>query len=182
MVEYLIEFCAPTLASIKVGSLFNYAYTDEAELAESVVRLEEELKEKGLEIVLLRVRGGRALTYLYRKSQLTLLLEQPEICEFLREYGYTGLSPEEAISRLRQRVCFSESFPHEIGVFLGYPLEDVLGFITNKGQNCTVKGLWKSYGEETMAKKRFAQLKKCQQIYRRLWSQGRSLRQLTVAI
>lgn len=181
MVEYLIEFCAPTLASIKVGSLFNYAYEDETHFLSQVEILGEELKHKGLKITLLRVRNGRALTYLYRKSQLKALLEKPEIRDFLREYGYMGLNPEEAVSRLRQRVCFSETFPHEIGVFLGYPLEDVLGFIAHKGQNCTVKGLWKSYGEETVAKRRFAQLKKCQRIYRRLWDQGRSLHQLTVA-
>lgn len=182
MDEYLIEFCAPTLASIKVGSLFNYAYTTEWELNENVARLREELKEKGLEITLLRVRGGRALTYLYRKSQLEQLLRRQDICDFLAEWGYTELSTEAVIQRLRQRVCFSEVFPHEIGVFLGYPLEDVLGFIACKGHNCTVHGLWKAYGDPTVARKRFSQLKKCQQVYRRLWEQGRSLGQLTVAI
>ncbi len=182
MDDYLIEFCAPTLASIKVGSLFNYAFNTEAELYEHVERLNDELKEKGLTIILLRVRNGRALTYVYRKSQLKTLLERPEIQEFLMEYGYMDLSEDAAVARLGQRVRFSEEFPHEIGVFLGYPLVDVQGFICYHGRNCTVQGLWKAYGDENAAQKRFSQLKKCQRIYRRLWSQGRSLEQLTVAV
>ena len=37
-------------------------------------------------------------------------------------------------------------FPHEIGVFLGYPLEDVVGFIRHRGKCFTCCGCWKSYG------------------------------------
>ena len=38
-------------------------------------------------------------------------------------------------------------FPHEIGIFLGYPLADVAGFIRNKGRNCKCIGTWKVYGD-----------------------------------
>ena len=38
-------------------------------------------------------------------------------------------------------------FPHEIGLFLGYPVEDVKGFIKNRGKNCLYSGYWKVYGK-----------------------------------
>ena len=69
----------------------------------------------------------------------------------------------------------------EIGLFLGYPLGDVAGFIRNRGKNCKCSGCWKVYCNELEAQKRFAQIQKCRQVYTRLWTQGRSLWQLTVA-
>ena len=74
-----------------------------------------------------------------------------------------------------------QPFPHEMGVFLGYPLGDVIGFIKNAGQNCKCVGCWKVYCNECEAIKAFARFKKCTSVYVRLWNQGRSVRQLTVA-
>ena len=70
---------------------------------------------------------------------------------------------------------------HEIGVFLDYPLEDVVGFIENAGQNYKCSGCWKVYCNECEAVKLFARYKKCRDVYMRLWHQGRSVLQLTVA-
>ena len=36
-------------------------------------------------------------------------------------------------------------FPHEIGVFFGYPLEDVKSYIENNGENALYVGYWKVY-------------------------------------
>ncbi len=182
MEEYLIEFCAPTLASIKVGSLFSYAYASREELMEQIGTLNREFAPKGVAICLLRIRPERALTYVYRPAQLRQLLKRREIQSFLEGFGYCGAEPSEALARLKQRVCMGESFPHEIGVFLGYPLEDVAGFIVNRGKNCKCTGIWKVYGDEQTARRRFRQLKKCRDVYRRLWRQGRSIQQLTVAV
>ena len=54
----------------------------------------------------------------------------------------------------------SESFPHEIGLFLGYPAEDVQGFIRNCAAKPKLVGAWKVYGDAEVAKKKFASYKK----------------------
>ena len=182
MEDYLIEFCSPTLASLKVGSLFNYAYTSGRELMEQLNRLNEQLSEKGVFLRILRVRKGRALIYLCRKSQLSRLLNRPEIIRFLAGYGYLRLDLESVLWHLQCRVCSGEEFPHEIGIFLGYPLEDVEGFIRCNGQCCKCAGIWKVYGDPAVAQKLFTQYAKCRSVYRRLWQEGRSVRQLTVAV
>lgn len=74
-----------------------------------------------------------------------------------------------------------KAFPHEIGVFLGYPIEDVIGFINNKGCNFKCCGYWKVYGDKEKAIKEFARYDKCRMIYTKLWNQGRSILKLTVA-
>ena len=102
-------------------------------------------------------------------------------CKLLKRYGYHGGTEGEALEVLRERVCRSENFPHEIGLFLGYPLEDVIGFIENAGKNSKCTGYWQVYGDELDAERRFKSYRKCSEVYRRLWNSGRSLQQLTVA-
>ncbi len=46
--HYLIDFCAPTLASLKPGSLFSYAYESQAELAQQLKLWNRQLQSKGL--------------------------------------------------------------------------------------------------------------------------------------
>ena len=69
----------------------------------------------------------------------------------------------------------------EIGVFLGYPLADVIGFIENRGKNFTACGYWKVYTDPTTAQAEFDRYKKCERIYARCYYNGTPIRRLTVA-
>ena len=83
--------------------------------------------------------------------------------------------------QLIKRMCADEEFPHEIGLFLGYPPEDVRGFIENGAENCKCVGCWKVYGNVEAAKKTFAKYKKCTDVYSRQQANGKSVERLTVA-
>lgn len=63
------------------------------------------------------------------------------------------MSEDHIVRKLRR----SEDFPHEIGLFLGYPLEDVAGFMELGPCSCKCTGCWKVYGNVEAAKKKFAQ-------------------------
>ena len=39
-----------------------------------------------------------------------------------------------------------------MGIFLGYPVDDVAGFINHCGNNCKACGQWKVYGDVEYAK------------------------------
>ena len=95
--------------------------------------------------------------------------------------GYGELDVDAAIERLKSRFDKGEDFPHEIGVFLDYPLGDVIGFIENSGHNYKCSGCWKVYCDECESRRLFAMYQKCRDIYTRLYEQGRSVFQLTVA-
>ena len=86
-----------------------------------------------------------------------------------------------ARTQLSRRLCCSAEFPHEIGVFLGYPLSDVVGFIENSGRNFTCCGCWKAYGDPQAAQRHFAQLRKCTAVYLRLFHSGTPILRLAVA-
>ena len=175
--SYLVAHCAPTLANLKTASLFRCPCPGPGELE----CWRQELGHKGIELTVLRCDGTHVLVYVYRPARLRADLCRPGAGSILRPYGYTGTDPEAALHRLRQRLADGGDFPHEIGVFLGYPLGDVAGFIHHRGRNCRCMGCWKVYCNECEARRTFARLKKCSEVYGRLWRQGRTVSQLTVA-
>ena len=100
--------------------------------------------------------------------------------ELLKRCGSAPPSCPEALETLRRRVLSEEGFPHEIGVFLGYPLPDVLGYIQNRGKNSKLTGFWQVYGDADEAARSFRRYRKCSELYRRLYDSARGLMQLTV--
>ena len=72
-----------------------------------------------------------------------------------------------------------EDFPHEIGLFLSYPPEDVKGFLEHRPCKCV--GCWKVYENEEAAKKTFAKYKACTRVYCRQLASGIDIERLTVA-
>lgn len=179
--ELLIRHCSPTLAGIKTGNLFSCFFSDESELKKCVRGWNQQLAPKGLRILPMKIEKGRALIYVYRPSRLSEDLKQDTAEMMLNKLGYEAENSQRCVCELMKRLRSSDCFPHEIGLFLGYPPEDVRGFIENKAEGCKCVGCWKVYGNEAEAKKKFAQYKKCKKIYCKLFAGGKSLDRLTVA-
>ncbi|MDR0758852.1 MAG: DUF3793 family protein [Treponema sp.] len=66
------------------------------------------------------------------------------------------------LDRLKEQFTSSQ-FPHEVGIFLGYPADDVLGFVEHNGQNYKLCGYWKVYGDVERAKACFRQYDECRE-------------------
>lgn len=181
MSEGFVLYCSPTLAGIKTGSLFSEAYDSECSLMRKISHMEALLSPKGVHIVVLKRNMRRALIYVYRLSALERDLMQKEAQDLLREKGYLGQSVRELIIELADRLNDGSSFPHEIGLFLGYPIEDIRGFIDNRAANFKLCGCWKVYGDEQAARKRFSTYDKCKNIYYRNWKAGKPLEQMVVS-
>lgn len=183
--ELLVRNCAPTLAGLKTGNLFNCPYNDTEEIKKAARKYNKILVKKGLRLLPLSMRENRALIYVYRPSSLSKDLRHNTARRLLKEHGYTvdthiSCAPERCIIQLMKRLG-SEDFPHEIGLFLGYPPEDVCGFIENKAEDCKCVGCWKVYGDEAAAQKLFAKYKKCTDVYCTQLKKGNSVERLTVA-
>ena len=179
--EHLIRHCAPTLAGLKTGSLFSCSFTCQQELLNVLRQMNHRLLPKGVRVLPLRLSDNRALIYVYRPKKLSSDIADTVAEQILLRHGYDTAVCEKCIVRLIQRIRSQENFPHEIGLFLGYPPEDVCGFIENKACNCKCVGCWKVYGDEEAAKRKFAQYKKCTEVYRDRWATGTDIERLTVA-
>ena len=177
--EMLIRCCAPTLAAIKTGSLFNCPFGSRQEMTESLRALNLCLLRKGVTAMPLRYRDGKALIYLCRIEMLDADLRDPLAEAILREYGYPEGSPIRKIAWLIRRLRECEAFPHEIGLFLGYPPADVRGFMEGKACKCT--GLWKVFEtDEQEAQQYFARCRHCTSAYLQRCREGWSLSRLTI--
>ena len=98
----------------------------------------------------------------YREEMLRKRLSDANAREILAKYGYCDdYSVEECLERLAERVREDGDFPHEIGIFLGYPVDDVKGFIENKGDNFKLCGAWKVYRNVESAQRTFENYNKC---------------------
>lgn len=178
----LVRQCALTLAGIKPGSLFCISHTDLSYIRRQAAQWDIRLRPLGLcvQVMLEREHSSSALVYVCRPAQLSELLSQIETQSFLEHIGYQWGNADCLLEQLAQRLCSQEDFPHEIGIFLGYPLPDVIGFMEHRGQNFTCCGLWKSYGNPVSMKQCFACYRTCIDTYVHLYEQGTPIEALAV--
>ena len=180
--EILVRQGAPTLAGIKTGSLFPCPCEDREALLSDIRKLNRRLSPKGLCLLPLRFLPGQALLYLYRPAGLRRDLRDVQASELLRQAGYGDESCERCVARLVCRFRESSEFPHEVGLFLSYPPEDVQGFIDHRACDFKCAGLWKVYSDEARARRLFDRFKRCTEDYCARWRAGSDIGQLAVAV
>ncbi|MBR2294896.1 MAG: DUF3793 family protein [Clostridiales bacterium] len=178
--EQLVRNCAPTLAGIKTGSLYTITFRDPRALRDDLIRLNKTLGRKGIRIIPLKMYKDHALIYLYRPEMLAGDLEDPLAAKMLRSLGYSCDSVAGNVAELALRIRSGKSFPHEIGLFLGYPPSDVQGFIRSPNEGYLMTGYWKVYSNEKEARATFLRFRRCTEEYGRMLRSGRTLEQLAV--
>lgn len=179
--ESIVRECSATLANIKSGSLFK---VKEHELEESRKTIEDFNRcysKKGIRLAELLRRENYSLLYMYRIKKLSEDLRNSKAAKLLRELGYSGEGAEELIEELKYRFESSNSFPHEVGLFLSYPPEDVRAFIEHREVGLKLTGTWKAYSEAEEAERCFRKYRICRDAYVRQYRKGVSLSRLIVA-
>ena len=163
MDHLLAAHCAPALAGIKPASLVSCQRSQFPQLSR---QLEEYRRAFAPKDVHFRILCACSKRYLAQEKVVTLL----------EQFGYRREeSLETKLDRLARRAAGQGRFPHEIGLFLGYPVEDVEGFIRYGGAGCKLCGCWKVYGDVPSASRQFARITQvCRTCVRRV-EQGETL-------
>ena len=177
---FLVEHCAPTFAGLKTGNLFRISYADIEVFREELRELNGILKRKGLRAVPVRMTAEFALVYLYRPDFLKRDLGCEEAARLLTSLGYEPQSVNRSVAFLARMMREKEVFPHEVGLFLGYPPEDVLGFMKSSREGVKCVGCWKVYGDETKARADFWRFQRCREVFEENVQRGRKLEALIV--
>lgn len=148
----LAMHCAPLLKRMAVANVLTLS-------RKHALGIKGMLKNTEIECYILKADCGRVILYLYRKDALQSCLQQEDVRNFLKKYGYPDKEIVDMLKRLSQRIRLyadgQTDFPHEIGAFLGYPLADVESFIENRGKNYAYLGYWKVYHDVEQAVKTF---------------------------
>lgn len=178
----LVYHCAPTLSGIKAASLMSCTGV-RAEQAPKLVSLyNRQAAHRGIRFRILGNWPGRCLVLVYRPELLAAALSQPGAQKLLAEAGYpTGADLAQLLAHLSKRIGQGGIFPHEIGLFLDYPPEDVEGFIQNRGQNFKFCGYWKVYSNEQQAHALFDQYTQCREALTNRFKAKGSILQLIAA-
>lgn len=168
--------CAPALAGIKPANLVSCQRSQFPLLPQLLEDYGRAFGGRGIRFQILCTCPGRYLLLVYRPSMLEDCLAQFQATDLLERFGYRRDEPLEAkLERLGQRAAGQGGFPHEIGLFLGYPPEDVEGFIRYGGEGCKLCGCWKVYGDVERAARQFARISQvCRACLRRV-EQGETL-------
>ncbi|MBQ8036574.1 MAG: DUF3793 family protein [Proteobacteria bacterium] len=161
----LAEHCAPVLTGIKQSNLVSVAarYYRNADVA--ISECVESLSKYGIFVEIIRHTDDGYLVFIYRQRELEAYIRRPDIMNWMTLKGYRsewtlGRMIDELRLRMEAYHVGGHEFPHEVGIFLGYPLEDVMCFIENKGKNAISIGPWKVYSRQDEALRVFSMYKK----------------------
>ncbi len=168
----LANHCAPVMFGIKPAAL----------LAETTLPHDcpwVQMKARGFHRLRLCWRGNQNLTLIYNPELLSRALCHQTTRQALAQMGYPAHEDWKAQLRfLQRRFRESVEFPHEVGFFLGYPPDDVVGFIHCKytcKNSCKLCGHWKVFGDTEQASAIFAEYARCKAALLRLLQEGGSI-------
>ena len=134
--------CAPVITGIKISNLLTASSEDEKRINDILIGTE-------IQHYCLFRQGENTIYLLYRRSELEGYLQEFYVKRLLHRYGYQDLSLLGILEILQKRYELYRNkmggFPHEMGLFLGYPVEDVEGFIQCNGKDYLYAGYWKVY-------------------------------------
>ena len=147
--------CCLGLSGLKAASLYSLK-PEIGNVENTITELNSKLAKTGSKVKILHKNSKRTLIFAYNSERLEEHLKDEKNREFLERYGYGhNDNADSCLSTLSFKMESGiQEFPHEIGVFLGYPIEDVEGFINNR-DNCMAMGLWKVYRDVDKKKEMF---------------------------
>jgi hypothetical protein len=108
--------------------------------------------------VVVKCCGEKKQLFIYHKEKLRSVLTNAKNRRCLIELGYPKEGNVETYVRLLVEKLRSEQFPHESGLFFGYPLKDVCGFMGKAIPYRKTMG-WRMYGDTRISENVYYQFK-----------------------
>ena len=138
----LVLQCAPVITGIKMSNLLTVSSEDKEQVSKI-------LDGTGIQYYCLYQQEKKSIYFLFQRLELEEYLQEVKIIAVFKIFGYNEMSLTRIFQIFKERYIGymqqGKEFPHEMGILLGYPLEDVEGFIKNKGKNYLYAGYWKVY-------------------------------------
>ncbi len=151
----LIEMLGPVLIGSKPAELISLPRHD-SQLKKKIRKIEKYIGN-------CQKVSYRIITY--KKTSLKVLFYNPQLLnnylmdyrnlKFLKSHGYPkDYTLNDYLEYLIKNIE-EGTIPHEIGVFLGYPLKDIIGFIGHPSLKLTKVNGWRVYGDTKVSDKKF---------------------------
>ena len=169
LTAHLMLECAEVLAGVKPANLISIGNRPQP-CGRNLYQLWQSHHEglaarlAGLTTMVLQNKERALLLLCYNNDQLERHLAHAGIRTLLRKAGYEADAAKEALlDELCRRIGNNDSFPHEIGLFIGYPAKDVAAFMGLVKLPFACQCLWKVYGNPEQSLDLAEQYRCCRQ-------------------
>lgn len=180
----LANTCMPTLVLSKPSTFIGFQKKQFQSKEIFLHILKDELSPFFIEFHIMWESSQSYFVLLYNRQLLSNCLYENRNHFIFQEKGY----PEEKESIMENILCLRSryekyqlgeiNFPHELGMFLGYPMKDVEGYIRNQGKNYLLCGYWKVYSNPEQALKVFQSFREIREEAVKRISLGKSLEEM----
>lgn len=168
--KWLFVHIASVLFGGKAGELLNLT----SEHSDSSINRQREIIERlslkwkfSYHFLVQDSRSAKVIIYNNNKVHDAISRVPP--CIFNDQLNYPiGISPGEFLETVKERWKKTREIPHEIGLALGYPIKDVLGYMGLLPLKCMGLCGWRIYGDPAPSLnecRKFTHARKCALIF-----------------
>ena len=118
------------------------------------------LKKIDIQYINLRECSNALIILIYSEEKLSNYIFKEENKRFLRQLGYSEENDMREYLEILKRRYKEFNCPHELGIFLGFPLNDVKDFMNCKDKKCLSCGYWLVYNNLQEAQEIFSKYDK----------------------
>lgn len=129
----------------------------------------------GLEYVELKAEEKSSLVLFFDRATLAATLGGLHGAAWLGRLGYPVADGVDACLAELKRRAQGRDFPHEVGVFVGYPVKDVVGFMKRLPASPAHRGPWRVYGNCAESLRRMRLYARAEEFARRALATCRDL-------
>lgn len=153
--KFITYNVSPVIAEVKPASTINFKKDGQNNYKKWCDFGEEFIRNIELEYVELREDDNSIIILIFKRDVLFKYINNSESKEFLINLGYSNqVNVDSFLNMLKHRYKLNNC-PHELGIFLGIPIEDVRDFMGCTNKKCLLNGYWKVYNNCNYAKRVF---------------------------
>ncbi|PAB58054.1 DUF3793 family protein [Anaeromicrobium sediminis] len=154
-IQWLVGTLGPVILGVKPSEIMSFKMND-ATTNEKIKKIEETFSIcKHISYKISYYNGTSIKVLFYNVKSLEKTLKEPRNLKFLASIGYPKkFSLNFFLNHLISKINLG-IIPTEIGVFLGYPLKDVIGFMGHPSLKLTKVNGWRIYGDSRISDQRY---------------------------
>ena len=152
-ITWVLEVLGPVIFGSKPSEILNISFKDS--LKDYKIKEIENFFSNCIKIsyrIINTPDGGVRILFINEDS-LANVLANKKCINFLKFIGYPSNSTLNKYIDILVDKLHSNQFPHEIGIFLGYPLKDVVGFMGYGNYKFYKTKNWRVYGDPSVSEK-----------------------------
>jgi hypothetical protein len=168
---WLVEILGPVLVGSKPAEIISLPKYD-SQLINKVEKIEKYIGNcHRISYKIITYKNTSIKVLFYNPISLENHLAENRNIRFLRSVGYPNeYKLQDYLKFLTDKIKYGD-IPSEIGVFLGYPLKDIIGFIGHPSLKLTKVNGWRVYGDPRVSDRKFNEFLDAKNKIRNLLSQ-----------